>query len=140
LETISLLLPCPLSQTELSDRAKEQARIVEELAAIMQALAAAQATADQEAAPLRSRLAVLGDEILSETAPRPVDVVERPNWEKKVVEIVRLDTNAVVSTRPALPQDRQTSIDEIMHTSERVSARARERSSARANTLRKGRP
>lgn len=110
-------LPVPLTDEEVRDRAAEVAVRVGQLGelrglharteadekAAKRARKAAEAEADRE-------LSRLSATVRDRSEIRPVPCEEIADWSKRIVEISRIDTGAVVGTRPITDEDRQTSL------------------------------
>jgi len=80
--------PVKLTEAETNDRSREAVRLVAELDALAE-------TRREKT----KRLKELGAIVDAGVEPRQVECIERPNLESGMAETVRLDTNAIVSTR-----------------------------------------
>jgi hypothetical protein len=119
-------LPVDLTEPELRAYGDEMARIWRALEETEERKKAAAAEFSAEIRGLRSEIQLLSRKISSRSEDRGVDCVERPDFARDVVDIVRLDTGEAVGSRPMTAADRQLSLVPD-------SPPARARSNARTN-------
>lgn len=106
----TMQLPVKLTDEELQIRSRELAEKLTEIEAVDEdrasAMAAFKARKDKLVLDSRrlTRIVRTGQE------EREVHVTETKNWERGTIETIRLDTGALVSTRPMTESERQEAL------------------------------
>lgn len=98
-------LPCALSDDELRARGEELGKLVDQRVA-------KEAEKKETTKMLKEEVDALGEKIVrmativrTKEEERPVEVVERPNLAKRMIEHYRLDLHELVSSRPMTPSE-----------------------------------
>lgn len=100
-------LPCKLTDSERRLRGVKLAEANHERAEIELRKKDASAGFREELKANGKRIEELSEQVSSGVEKRPVECCERPDEDRQVVEIYRVDTGAVIDTRPMTLDERQ---------------------------------
>ncbi|MCW8137280.1 MAG: hypothetical protein KIT58_00035 [Planctomycetota bacterium] len=106
------MLPVELSELELRERGNELAGKITALVQKEEEKKEAAKQAKEEIDRLKAEVVSLSHVVSSRKEPRPVEVVERPDPRRKVVTVVRLDTQEVVESRPMTPLELEDALQQ----------------------------
>lgn len=109
--TIVEPLPCALSAHEKMLKADKLVDVLREVGKLEDAKKDAAAGFKQKIDGKNVEARILAGEIRTGAEFRPVECVERPRYGDMMVDLVRLDTGAVVSSRAMHPSERQLALD-----------------------------
>lgn len=104
-------LRCELTDDEVADRAQDLATLTVELDAAESEKAAVSKRLGARVAELREKLNGKARIVRERAEWRDVDVRDVPDYERGVMESIRLDTGVRVRVRALTPEERQLRID-----------------------------
>lgn len=103
----TLDLPCRLTEAELIDRGQSLAATREQYRDVQQAAKDAAKEFRDRLATIEAELDRLAEIVRERHEPRPVRCELRPDYQRGVVDTVRLDTGEVASSRALTEAERQ---------------------------------
>lgn len=98
-------LPCALSDGELRVRGEELGKLVDQRLAKEEEKKEVAKRLKEELDALSDRIVKTATVIRTKKEDRPVEVVERPNLAKRMIEHYRCDLHELVSSRPMTPSE-----------------------------------
>ena len=109
----TMRLPVTLTASEVSVRSQELAAIIEKKAATEYDMKAYAATCKKALAEADEKIRELTKIVLSGKESRHVDVVEYPNYERNLMETIRLDTHEIVEYREMKESEKTRNLFEL---------------------------
>lgn len=103
-------LPVPLTPAEVAAKSRELARLVQDKNAKEEERTQAAQQFSADIKDMVKRQNELARQIDNGQEWRDIDVEEVKNYETKTVDIVRKDTNEIVSSRGMTPEERQETL------------------------------
>jgi hypothetical protein len=104
-------LPCKLTADEILLKARQLSQFSKDVDQLEDEKKAEAARIKADIEEKESAIKALMQEVYSGEEVRPVECVERPRYDALMVDLIRSDTGAVVSSRPMHPSERQTALD-----------------------------
>lgn len=101
------ILPCPLNDDELRERADRAARKQAELESEEEQIALLKKASKERTERLGSEVRSLLREVRTRSEDRDVQVVDRVSDEGDLMETVRTDSGEIVRSRPLTPAEKQ---------------------------------
>lgn len=106
-------LPCDLTQDEIVQRARESARLADEIESKEEALKAHSSVVKAAIADIENRKRNLEVEIRNGQILREVECEQRMIYRTRLVQEVRLDTQTVIAERPMSEEETQLELDVV---------------------------
>jgi len=106
----TMILPVPLTVDEITVRAKELAKTLEEKANAEYSMKSYAASCKSKIAEADEKIRELYQTVNSGREYRAVDVTEKPNYARGIMEIFRLDTGEVVQYRELKESEKTRSL------------------------------
>lgn len=104
-------LPCRLSPHEKMLKCDQMAAKHGEIGQLEEAKKSTTSSFNASIKQKKTEVTQLAEEIRSGEELRPVECIEKPRYQDMMVDLVRLDTGAVVSNRPMHPAERQSALE-----------------------------
>ena len=106
----TMILPVKLQDKEIKERGETLAELLRSIGEKEADKAMAAKEASNEIKKLEAEVGVVADAIRTGQEDREVEIERRPDYDRNVVEIVRVDTGEVVVTEELKDEDRQTNL------------------------------